>query len=106
MYVLDNERAKTILIQELGYTRISAESFLRDFPPVHNELAGAVRQWLDDRTVLDVSVFGLSISEYMRIRHAHFLMAVRDLNRLLDADLTPERRERLIKILQKPVIRW
>jgi len=106
MFILDKERAKRILTDELGYNPVSADLFLRDYPPIHDELAAAVQAWLKDRTILDVSVLGLSISDIMRVRHSHFLMAVQDLNRLLDPDLSEEDRQRMVRILSKPYIRW
>jgi len=104
--VLDKEQIKKILSSELEYTPIEAVSFVREFPAIHDELSKAVQGWLEDRTISDINAFGLSIQEYMRTHHAHFLMAIRDLNRLYDNDLTPERRNRLIEILRNPDIRW
>jgi len=106
MLILDNNQVKYILCSELGYSPIEADSYLRDFPVIHDELADAVQRWLEDRTVLETNIFGLSIKDYMRTHHSHFLMAVRDLNHLYDNDLTPERRDRLVGILRKPNIRW
>ena len=106
MMTLEKARAKEILVTELGYTRTEADSYLRDYPPIHDELALGVDRWLEDRTILDTSVMGIAITEIMQLQHAHFLMAVQELNRLLDNDLTPAQRDRLVEILRKPAIRW
>ena len=106
MYKIDKEKAKHILTTELGYTPARAELYLKDYPLIHNELAEAAKSWMEDRSKLDVSVFGISIKEYMKIQHCHFLMAVRDLNHLLDKDIPPERRTRLVELLRKPTIEW
>jgi len=106
MLQLDASQAKRILVTELGYSSLGADMFLRDFPPIHEELAEAVSRWMADRTVLDVEVAGLTLTELMRVRRAHFLMAVRLLNRLLDSDVDPDNRVRLARILHRPLIRW
>jgi len=104
MLTINQGEVKKILIAELGYSSFEANSYLRDYPAIHDELVEVVQQWLQDRTITDFNVFGLSLKEYMRNHRAHFLMAVRDFNRLFDDDLTPGRRERLIGIMHKPVI--
>jgi hypothetical protein len=48
MYVINKAQAKEILINELGYSPTDADLYLRDFPPIHAELADAVEQWLAD----------------------------------------------------------
>lgn len=106
MLKIDNQQAKAILIAEQGFSSIAADAFLNDFPPIHDELAEAVLHWLADRTVFDVDVAGVSVKEVMETRGDHFLMAVRLLNRLLDADVSPDQRERMARLLRRPVIRW
>jgi hypothetical protein len=104
MLVINKGEVKKILVTELGYSSFEANIYLRDYPSIHDELVEVVQKWLEDRTITDINVFGLSLVEYMRNHRAHFLMAVRDFNRLFDNDLTSERRERLIGIMHKPVI--
>jgi len=106
MLEIDRTKAKAILVAELGFSSFDADWFLRDYPRIHDELAEAVTRWLTDRTVLDVSVGGVTIKEVMQTRGDHFLMAVRLLNRLLDADVSPDQRERMARLLRRPVIRW
>ncbi len=106
MYTIDKEKAKKILVTELGYPPGTADVFLRDFPPLHDELAEPVNRWLEDRTVQDVSVCGLSMSEVMRTQRYNVLLAAKYMNRLLDPALPPERREKLVASLRKPAVRW
>lgn len=106
MLKIDKQQAKAILIAELGFSSIAADAFLSDFPLIHRELAEAVSRWLTDRVVLDVDVAGVTVKEVMEARGDHFLMAVRLLNRLLDADVSPDQRERMARLLRRPVIRW
>jgi len=103
---IDKSQAEAILTEELGFSALGASMFLRDFPPIHDELAKSVSRWFSDRTVLDVSVGGISLKEVMQARGDHFLMAVRLLNRLLDADVAPEEREEQAQLLRRPVTRW
>lgn len=103
MLIVDKTKVKEILVNELGYKPSEAEVFLVDFPSIHDELAPTVEQWLKDRSVNDVSVNGLALSELMRNRHRNFLLAVRELNLLLDPNLTPEKQNKLTAILRKPL---
>lgn len=105
MFTLDKEKAKEILVSELGQSPGSAEVYVRDYPQIHDQLAEAVKRWLQDRTVLDVKVDSLSISEVMRVQRCHFLAAIFLLNRLLDQDVTEEKRKRLIENLHRPMRR-
>jgi hypothetical protein len=105
MYKLDEVKAKKILIDELGYKPHEATFFLKDFPPLHEDLKDSVENWLVDRTILDVKVGGVQIKDVMHSQGYHFLLAVRELNGLLDKNLSHRDRERLAKILLSPPIR-
>lgn len=104
MLIINKEEVKRILETELGYSSFEANSYLRDYPPIHDELVEVVKRWLQDRTITDFYMFGLSLQEYMSNHRANFLMAVRDFNHLFDDDLSPERRDRLVGIMHKPII--
>ena len=75
MLALDKEQVKPILINELGYIPVAADFFLRHYPAIHDELAPAVERWLEDRTVLDTEINGISIKQVMQIQACNFLMA-------------------------------
>lgn len=102
MMNLNTPQVKDILITELGYSPVDAELYLESNPPVRDELVEAVNQWLKDRTVLPVSVFGLSISELMQIQKIHFLMAIMYLNPMYDELIPQEKKEWAISHFRKP----
>ena len=101
MLKLDEKKLKKILTTELGYDSVAADRFAKHFPPVHDELVEATEQWLKDRTVNDVSISELSIKEVMRVQGYHFLLAIREMNRLLDKDLTSDQRQSMIDSLRR-----
>lgn len=106
MLVLDKAKVKKILTEELGYDPIDADLFLKDYPPIHNELIEAVQRWLQDRTVVDVKISGVSVSEVMQASGCNFLVAIRDMDRLLDPGLSEERRRQMAESLRQPVYQW
>ena len=103
MYKLDKEEVRGILIKEMGYSKRNANLLLQDFPPLPEQLTGAVRKWLNDRTVTEIVVDGISLQEVMDNQQVDFLVAVRELNKLLDPSIPLDKRENLKKILQEPV---
>lgn len=106
MFTLDKAQAKKILIDELEYDAIGADQFLKKYPPLYDDLSEAVERWLKDRTVLKVDIFGLSIDEVMKVQGYNFLLAVSEINRLFDSDMSDEKRNRIVKHLKRPVPRW
>jgi hypothetical protein len=102
LYTLDKERARKILLEE-KLTPFQADNLLNHYPPIHDSLRGAIDQWLEERTMPEVAVEGITLGEVMEKRHCHFLIAIRDLSRLLTAELTPEKREQWHRILTTPV---
>ncbi len=104
MQSLDKEKVRKVLMEEEHLPSFRVDLILKEFPPIDEALATAVKQWLEKRSFDDVQVDGLSISEVMRLRRCHFLIAVKDLARLQDPELPAESRRRLREILSKPVI--
>jgi len=104
MLTLNKERARKILVSELGMDPLDVATFLEDYPPIHEDLAPAVERWLSDRTVLDVGVGGVTISQVMHARPTHFLMAVLLLNSILGKDIPPEDRPGLARNLLRRLI--
>ncbi len=102
---IDTEKVKKILVDELDYKEFEAEHFLKDFPNINEELVPAVEQWLKDRTIVDTDFGGITIKDVMKTR-CHFLMAINQLNRLFDDDLSDEKKKRLKELLKKPRIHW
>jgi hypothetical protein len=101
MYILDKVKAEEILTKELGYKDYAVKGLLKDYPQIHDELSHAVEKWLEDRTIEDVDVFGLSVKELMNINdNETFLHAIKMLNALYN--MNEEERTNFIRILRKP----
>ena len=104
--MFDKAKLKSILTSEYNYKPYEADVYLRDFPPIHEELSLPFERWLIDRVVIDVAIEDISILDVMRIRQIHFLGAIRELNRLLDSNMTTKQREILKKDLRVPPEIW
>jgi hypothetical protein len=104
MRTIDTEKIRTVLVVEDHFTPTRADLILKNFPLLNDELAEAVEQWLKDRTIADVTIEGLSIERVMHLRKCHFLIAVKDLARLIDPSLPAETRALLREVLGKPLI--
>lgn len=102
MMILDKVKAKEILLNELKHKEYAVDSFLEKYPEIHDELSESVNKWLEDRSVVDVSAFGISLKEIMAVNNDNLLTAVRDMNKLFDADMDDEKRKDWIRILQRP----
>lgn len=107
MVKVNKNELKKILIDELNYKEHEADLYLLDYPDsIHDPLESSYKKWLSDRTVAVEPIEDLLISDIMNKRKAHFLMAIKILNRLFDKDLTESERTRLKEIIQKPSIDW
>lgn len=105
--IVNKDQIKEILITELNYKQHEAESYADKYPSfIYDELVPAFEHWLKNRTVLDVVVYGVTISQVMNVQHFHFLMAVKAINRLLDPSLSADKRESMSKHLLISPIRW
>ena len=91
------------MVDEEHYTPYKVDSLLKDYPPIHNQLAPAIEQWLKDRTVTDINIEDLSIKQVMSNQQVHFLVAIKRLNELLDENIPSDQRRKLLKILNQPV---
>lgn len=103
MYTLDKEKVRNILIKEEDFDPQQVEILLKDFPPLFNDLEIPVEMWLEKRIISDVTVDGISVQDVMADRQSHFIVAIRDLNRLLDPNLAADKREQWRRILTTPV---
>ena len=94
---VEQGQLKSILTNELGYGEASAEAYSGSFPELHEKLEGPMKKWLENRTVEDVEVEGVSLKEAMEAQRgeAKFLHAIQGLNDLLTRDLSSEEREAL-----------
>lgn len=102
---VEKAELKNILIKELGFSEIAAELNSSHFPDLHEKLEGPMKKWLDDRSVEDVEVEGVTLREVMDAHGGKFLEAISGLNDLLVKDLTDEEREALKVLLKKPMLR-
>jgi len=105
MYTLDRGKARDILITELGYDPKIADVYLDSYPEIHEDLADAAKAWLEDRTVVDVMVEGVTIRQLMDAHDSHFLNALSSLNDLLTLVLDDEQKSSLVSFLRSPLIR-
>lgn len=104
MYQIDKPTVRKIMVEEQGYSPQKVDRLLADYPPIREPLADAVKQWLEDRTISSVKVEGLGIQQVMQDQHYHFLVAIKNLNLLLDESTPADERKRLLKALQTPAI--
>jgi hypothetical protein len=104
MQVIDIQKARSILINREKLKPFLADLILKDYPALEDALAAAVEQWLASGTFDNIEVEGLTIKQVMQLRRSNFMVAVKELNRLLDPALSAETRNRLRDILNKPVI--
>lgn len=102
MYILDKGRATRALERE-GIIPIKIQYLLNNYPPLDDKLGVVVEQWLSDQSFPTFEVEGILLSDVMKIRHSHFLTAVRDMNKLLDPTLSSEKHEQWHRILTTPV---
>ncbi|NMB60855.1 MAG: hypothetical protein GYA18_00775 [Chloroflexi bacterium] len=102
MYQLDKDLARSVLLKQ-GHATYQIDILLKNYPSLQDEMGVVVEKWLRDQKIPDLEVDGLSIREVMETRRSSFLVAVRDLNRLLDASLPDEKRTQWRRILTTPV---
>ncbi len=102
MYELNKEKIREILRQE-QVKAVSIESLLKHFPPLPDELGKLVETWMATRLVPDLVIDGISIHDVMQVRECHFLVALREMRKLLEPDLSTEERAQWRRILTTPV---
>lgn len=62
MYRIDMDKFKEVLVSELGYDSVDEDIYLKDYPDeIHDELKDSVERWLEDRTIINVDVYGVSV---------------------------------------------
>ena len=102
MYELDKDLARRVLLKQ-GYAPYQVDILLKNYPPLQDELGVVVEKWLQNQKIPDLEVDGLLVREVMETRRSNFLVAVRALNRLLDASISDEKRTQWRRILTTPV---
>jgi len=102
MYELDKDLARSVLLKQ-GHAPYQVDILLKNYPPLQDELGMVVEKWLQNQESPDLDVDGLTLKDVMETRRSHFLVAMRDLNHLLDPALTDEERVQWRRILTTPV---
>lgn len=103
MVRVDKEKFREVLVKE-GRSPDKVEEMLEEYPEeLDNRLKPAIDNWVKDGTVVDTEFGGLSIKEVMENRQLAFPIAIRELNRLLDENLSEEERGELRETLGTPV---
>ena len=102
MYILDKEKARKVLMEN-KLTPFQVDNLLKYYPPLPDKMGIYVEQWLIDQIIPEIVIEGISLRDVMQKRRSHFLVALRELGRLLDPNLTPEKRKLWREILTTPV---
>ncbi len=102
MYIINKEIARKIL-SEQKFPPHQIESLLNRYPPIHDSLGNILERWLNDQTISDITIEDISLRDIIEKRNCHFLIAIRDMNKLLEPELTPEKREQWRRILTTPM---
>lgn len=102
MYLLDKNKARSILLAQ-NFLSDEVDRMLKHYPALPDPLGDLIDRWLVDQNIPDFEVDNISLKDVIERRHSHFLIAIRDLGRLLDSDLTPEKREQWRRILSTPI---
>lgn len=98
MYHLDQEKARKILLSD-DFEAYQIDILLQNYPPLPDQVGEMIELWFVDQEIPELIVDGVSLHEVIDQRHAHFLVAIRDLSRLMDPSLSEEKREQWRKIL-------
>jgi hypothetical protein len=101
MYILDKSRARKVLLAQ-NLKPHQADRLVERFSPVPDRLGHFIEQWLEDQTIPDIVIDGITVKQVMDNHHSHFLIAINDLAILMDPDLSPEKRTQWRRILSTP----
>ncbi|NMB69850.1 hypothetical protein GYA27_01435 [candidate division WWE3 bacterium] len=102
MYLIDKTKAKNILISE-GYQEQDINLLLEDYPELYDDLGSVIDIWLNTKNFVDFTYEGISLSQIMNTRGEHIITAAKTMNRLLNPNLSPEEKTRLINSLSHSV---
>lgn len=102
MYIINKEVARKILLEQ-RFPPLQIERLLNRYPPIHDSLGNIIERWINDQVVSDIIIEDISLRDIIEKRNCHFLIAIRDMNKLLEPELTPKKREQWRRILTTPV---
>jgi len=98
---IDKTKAKEILVNELNYKDFEADSILEEVSKISNVFAPVMQKWLDDRSVSDFLIEGISIKDVMNSHNCDVVRAAIEMNFLLDPNITPENKQIIIRNLKE-----
>lgn len=101
MYTIDREKVRQVLLSE-NQPAYQIDVLLENFPLLPDEIGALIDNWLDHREIPKLTIDGISLKDVMEKHHDHFLVAIRDLSRLLDPTLPDDKRELWKKALTAP----
>lgn len=102
MYELDKEKARIILVAQ-QYNASQVDRLLNTYPLLPDSFKPFVEQWLADQVTPDFEVDGVSVKSVMEARQSSFLIAIRDLGRLLDPGFPEDKKKLWKELLTTPV---
>lgn len=102
MYLPDKEKLYTILTEEQGYSPRLARALVERLKPLDDVFESAFERWLKDRSIIDLRIEGIALSDVMRNRRCTFLSAVQMLSALLDSALAADERAFVREALNTP----
>lgn len=100
MYYLNKDKARKVLLSQ-NIQPYQIKILLKNYPSLPNSIGELIEDWFKDREIPELVIDGISLQEVMENRHSHFLIAIRDLSRLLDPSLSLEEKEKWHQILNK-----
>jgi hypothetical protein len=100
---IDKTKISEILINE-GKQQFYVDRLLESFPEeLSDTLAPAYNQYVNDGTVSDVEIDGVSLSTLMDALRAHFFVALKQLDQLIKTPEGSADREKLKRLFTTPV---
>jgi hypothetical protein len=102
MYAIDKERVRAALLLE-NFQSLDIDILLKNYPSIPDELGKLVDKWFIDQEIPDLEIDGISLIGVMEKRHAHFLVAIRDLSKFLEPEMSAEKRAQWHRILTTSV---
>jgi len=98
MYLIDKEKVQKILLSQ-NHKPYQIAILLKNYPLISDDLGELIDHWMDNQEILDIEIDGVSLKDVINNHKSHFLVAIRDLDRLRDPSLTPEKLDQWRRIL-------
>jgi len=100
MYCINKEKARKVLLSQ-NYQPYQINILLENYPSLPDSIGELIEEWFDDHKIPELQIDGISLQEVMENRNSHFLVAIRDLSRLLDPSISLEDKKKWRKMLKK-----